>query len=84
VRISPLFKGTSRAVPDTSGVGNGARGRGIVRRCGGRGGRGIGRAGLGGRGGVLGDPLPLRPGLHFHRGITLLMGDPGRVANVVL
>jgi hypothetical protein len=28
------------------GVGNGARGRGIVRRCGGRGGRG----GLGGRG----------------------------------
>jgi hypothetical protein len=39
----------------SSGVGNGARGRGIVRRRGGRGGRGIGRAGLGGRGGVLGD-----------------------------
>jgi hypothetical protein len=31
----------------TSGVGNGVSGRGIVRRRGGRGGRGIGRAGLG-------------------------------------
>jgi hypothetical protein len=68
----------------SSGVGNGACGRGIVRRRGGRGGRGIGRAGFGGRGGVLGDPLPLRPGLHFHREITLPMGDPGRVANVVI
>jgi hypothetical protein len=37
----------------SSGVGNGVRGHGIVRRCGGRGGRGIGCAGLGGRGGVL-------------------------------
>jgi hypothetical protein len=49
----------------SSGVGNGARGHGIVRRCGGRGGRSIGRGGLGGRGSVLEDPLPLRPGLHF-------------------
>jgi hypothetical protein len=68
----------------SSGVDNGVRGRGIVRRRGGRGGRGIGRAGLGGRGGVLEDPLPLRPGLHFHREITLPVGDPGRVANVVI
>jgi hypothetical protein len=68
----------------SSGVGNGVRGRGIVRRCGGRGGRGIGRVGLGGRGGVLEDPLPLRPGLHFHHEITLPLGDPGRVANVVI
>jgi hypothetical protein len=35
-------------------------------------------------GGVLEDPLPLRLGLHFHREITLPMGDPGRVANVVI
>jgi hypothetical protein len=28
-------------------------------------------------------PLP-RPGLHFHREITLPMGDPGRVTNVVI
>jgi hypothetical protein len=49
-----------------------------------RGGRGIGRAGLGGCGGVLGDLLPLRPGLHFHNEFTLPMGDPGRVANVVI
>jgi hypothetical protein len=34
----------------SSGVGNGVRGRGIVRRRGGCGGRGIGRASLGGRG----------------------------------
>jgi hypothetical protein len=54
----------------SSGVGNGARGRGIVCR------RGIGHAGLGGRGGVLEDPLPLRLGLHFHREIILPMGDP--------
>jgi hypothetical protein len=67
-----------------SGVGNGARGRGIVRRRGGRGGRGIGRGGLGSRGGVLEDPLPLRPGVHYYRKITLPMGDPGRVANVVI
>jgi hypothetical protein len=70
----------------SSGVGNGVRGRGIVRRrrgCGGRG-IGIGRAGLGGRGGGLEAPLPLRPGLHFHREITLPMGDPGRVANLVI
>jgi hypothetical protein len=45
----------------SSGVGNGAPGRG------GRGGRGIGRGGLGDRGGVLEDLLPLRPGLHFVR-----------------
>jgi hypothetical protein len=64
----------------SSGVGNGARGRGIVRHRGGRGGRG----GLGGRGGVLEDPLPLCPGLHFHREITLPMGDMGRVANMVI
>jgi hypothetical protein len=37
----------------SSGVGNGACGRGIVCRRGERGGRGIGRAGLGGRGGIL-------------------------------
>jgi hypothetical protein len=68
----------------SSGVGNGVRGRGIVRRRGGRVGRGIGRAGLGGRGGGLEAPLPLRPGLHFHREITLLMGDPRCVANLVI
>jgi hypothetical protein len=67
-----------------SGWGNGTRGRGIVRRCGGRGGGGIGRGGLGGHGGVLEDPLPLRPGFHFRREITLPMGDLGRVANVVI
>jgi hypothetical protein len=39
----------------SSGVGNGTRGRGIVRRCGGHG----RRAGLGGRGGVLEDLLLL-------------------------
>jgi hypothetical protein len=33
---------------------------------------------------VLEAPLPLRLGLHFHREITLPMGDPGRVANVVI
>jgi hypothetical protein len=60
----------------SSGVGNGAHGRGIVCRHGGRGGRGIGRVGLGGCGGALGDPLPLHPGLH--------LGDPGRVANMVI
>jgi hypothetical protein len=37
----------------SSGVGNGACGRGIVCRRGRRGGRGIGRGGLGDRGGVL-------------------------------
>jgi hypothetical protein len=68
----------------SSGVGNDVRGRGIVRRRGGHGGRGIGCAGLSGRGGVLEDSLPLRLGLHFHREITLPMGDPGRVANVVI
>jgi hypothetical protein len=71
-------------MPSSSGVSNGVRGRGIVHRRGGCGGRGIGRAGLGGRGGVLEAPLPLRPGLHFHREITLPMGDPGRVANLVI
>jgi hypothetical protein len=44
----------------SSGVGNGARGRGIVRRRGERGGRDIGRGGFCGRGGVLEDSLPLR------------------------
>jgi hypothetical protein len=68
----------------SSGVGNGARGRCIVRRRGGCGGCGISRGGLGGHGGVLEDPLPLRPGLHFHREITLQMGDPRRVANVLI
>jgi hypothetical protein len=38
-----------------------------------------GRGGFRGCGGVLEDPLPLRLGLHFHREITLSMGDPGRV-----
>jgi hypothetical protein len=71
-------------MPSSSGVWNGVCGRGIVRRRRGRGGRGIGRAGLGGRGGGLEAPLPLHPGLHFHREITLPMGDPGRVANVVI
>jgi hypothetical protein len=32
----------------------------------------------------LEDPFPLRPGLHLHREITLQMGDPGCVANVVI
>jgi hypothetical protein len=68
----------------SSGVGNGTRGRDTVRRRHGRGGRGIGRGGLGGRGGALEDPLPLHPRLHFHREITLSMGDMGRVANVVI
>jgi hypothetical protein len=68
----------------SSGVGNGVCGRGIVRRRGRRGGCGIGRAGLGGRGDGLEAPLPLRPGLHFHREINLPMGDPGRVANLVI
>jgi hypothetical protein len=68
----------------SSGVGNGVCGRGIVHRCGRRGGRGIGRPGLGGRGGGLEAPLPLCPGLHFHREITLPMGDPGCVANLVI
>jgi hypothetical protein len=62
----------------SSGVGNGARGRDIVRRRGGRGSHGIGR------GGVSEDPLPLHRGLHFHREITLQMGDPRCVANVVI
>jgi hypothetical protein len=62
----------------SSGVGNGTRGRDTVRRRHGRGGRGIGR------GGALEDPLPLHPRLHFHREITLSMGDMGRVANVVI
>jgi hypothetical protein len=48
-------------------VRNGVCGRGIIRRRRGHGGHGIGRAGLGGRGGGLEAPLPLRPGLHFHR-----------------
>jgi hypothetical protein len=64
----------------SSGVGNGALGRGIVRRHCGCGGRG----GLGGFGGVLEDSLPLRPRLHFHREITLPMGDIGCVAKVVI
>jgi hypothetical protein len=68
----------------SSGVGNGVRGHGIVRRRGGHGSRGIGRADLRGRGGGLEAPLPLRPGLHFHCEITLPMGDPGRVANLVI
>jgi hypothetical protein len=68
----------------SSGVRNGARGRGIVCRRGGHGGRGNGRGGLGGRRGVLEDRLPLCLGLHFHRGITLPMGDMGRAANVVI
>jgi hypothetical protein len=68
----------------SSGVGYGVRGHGIVRLRGGCGCHGIGRAGLGGRGSVLEDLLPVRPGLHFHREITLPMGDPGRIANVVI
>jgi hypothetical protein len=68
----------------SSGVGNGMRGRGIVRRRGGRGGRGIDCVGLGGRGGGLEAPSPLRPGLHFHCEITLPMGDPGHLANMVI
>jgi hypothetical protein len=62
----------------SSGVANGVCGHGIVHRRGGCGGRGIGRAG------GLEAPLPLRPGLHFHREITLPMGAPGRVANLVI
>jgi hypothetical protein len=68
----------------SSGVGNGVRGRGIVHRRGGRGGHSIGRAGLGGRGGGLEAPLPLCLELHFHHEITLPMGDPRRVANLVI
>jgi hypothetical protein len=64
----------------SSGVGNGACGRGILHRCGRHG----GREGLGGHGGVSEDLLPQRPVLHFHREITLQMGDPGRVSNVVI
>jgi hypothetical protein len=63
------------AMSSSSGVGNGISGRGIVCRRGGRGGHGIGRAGLGGRGGGLEALLPPRLGLHFHREITLPMGD---------
>jgi hypothetical protein len=62
----------------SSSSGVGACGRGIVCRCGERGGHG----GLGGS--VWEDPLARRPGLHFHREITLQMGDQGRVANVVI
>jgi hypothetical protein len=58
----------------SSGVGNGAHGCGMV-CC---------RGGRGGRGGVWEDPFPLRLGLHFHREITLQMGDMGHVANVVI
>jgi hypothetical protein len=68
----------------SSGVGNGACGRGIVRRRGRRGGCVIGRGRLGGRGGVLEDSLHVHPVLHFHCEITLLVGDMGRVANVVI
>jgi hypothetical protein len=46
----------------SSGVGNGCD-RGVG------GGRGLGRGGLGG--GLWEDPLPRRPGLHFHCEITL-------------
>jgi hypothetical protein len=62
----------------SSGGCNDVCGRGIVHRRGGRGGRGIGR------GGVLEDPLPLCPGLHVNREVTLPMGDPRCVANVVI
>jgi hypothetical protein len=41
---------------------------------------GYGRGGLGG--GVWEDLLPRRLGFHFHREITLQMGDPARVGNV--
>jgi hypothetical protein len=58
----------------SSGVGNGTRARRIVHHRGRRGGPGIGRGGLGGRGGVLEDLLPLCPGLHFYRVITLQIG----------
>jgi hypothetical protein len=58
----------------SSGIGNG-RCRGIVR---GRGGRGCGR------GSGWEDPLSRCPGLHFHREITLQMGDQTRVGNVVI
>jgi hypothetical protein len=68
----------------SSGVGNGIRGRGIVPRRGRRGGHGIGRACLSGHGGGLEAPLLLRPGLHFHCEITFPMGDPRRVANLVI
>jgi hypothetical protein len=63
----------------SSGVGNGARGRGIVRR---RGGCGV-RKGLGG-GVWWEDPLLRHPGLHLHRESTLQMGDSGCVANMVI
>jgi hypothetical protein len=59
----------------SSGVGNG---RGIVCCRGGHDGCG----GLGGS--VWEDTLPRRPELHFHREITLQMGDPTCVANVVI
>jgi hypothetical protein len=63
-------------ISSSSGVGNGVHGSGIVHRCGRRGGRGIGRAGLYVREGGLEALLPLRLGLHFHCEITLPMGDP--------
>jgi hypothetical protein len=56
-------------------VGNGARGRGIVRHRVGCGGGGLGHGGL--SGGVWEDSLPRCPG-YFHREITLQMGDPGK------
>jgi hypothetical protein len=68
----------------SSGVENGVCGLGTVHRCGGCGGRGIDRTGLGGRGDGLEAPLPLYPGLHFHCEITFPIGDPGRVANLVI
>jgi hypothetical protein len=50
-------------MPWSSGVGDG---RGIV----------FGRGGCGGLGGVgLEDPLPCRQGFHFHREMTLQLGD---------
>jgi hypothetical protein len=59
----------------SGGIGNGARGRGIVRHRVERGGRGLGHGGL--SGGVWEDPLPRCPG-YFNREITLQMGDPGK------
>jgi hypothetical protein len=44
--------------------------------------RGLGSEGL--SGGVWEDPLARHPGLHFHREITLQMGDLALVANVVI
>jgi hypothetical protein len=67
----------------SSGVGNGARGRGIVRRRGGHGGRGIGcKSWWSWR--CFGGPVTSMSRIALHGEIILPMGDLGHVANVVI